>query len=348
MAQKKTDTAQYDALRADLAAGTLGNFYIFHGQERYLLEHFLQQLRKSLIPEGMADFNYRRYEGKDVNASVLQQAVDALPAFAERTLVEIHDYDVFSLPEEERNAVLAVLSDLPDYVCLVLVYDTLEYKPDGRMKSTAAIRKLCRIVEFPLQDQARLIKWIKTHFASHGKKIDTLCAEHLAFITGGSMTALSGEIEKVSAYAAGETVTLGDIDAVVEPVLEAVVYKLTDALTQGNYGEAARITGDFLLLRESPQKIMYSITSSFRKLYAAKLCSGGPTGVKELMDLCDIRYDFQARNLLKTAASVSRERCRRNVLLCARSALAMNSGADPEGQLKALICDLAAGRVVTP
>lgn len=347
MAQKKNDTAQYDALRKDLSAGTLKNFYIFHGPERYLLEHYLGQIRKTVTDTGMGDFNYRRYEGKDVTVPLLQEAVDALPVFADRTLVEIHDYDVFSRPEAERQEILTILSDLPEYLCLILVYDTVEYKPDGRLKTTAAIKKAASVVEFSLQDQTRLTKWIKSHFQAQGKAIDTRCAEHLAFITGGLMTSLSTEIAKVSAYAAGPNITLADIDAVVTPVLDAVTYKLTDAIANGDYAEAARLTGDLLLMKEPAHKIVYSITLRLRQLYAAKLCDENGESLAGFMDMCALRYDFQARKLLQSAKNISTARCRNAVLLSARAAYGMNSGeGTPEELLKALIVDLAAARQV--
>ena len=347
MAQKKNDTAQYDAFRKDLSDGNLKSLYIFHGQERYLLEYYLGQMREKLSGGGMADFNYRRFDGKDLTVPVLQEAIDALPVFSERTMVEIHDYDIFSRPEAERNAFMEILNDLPEYVCLVFVYNTIEYKPDGRLKSTSAIKKLAQVVEFCLQDQSKLTKWIKGHFKALGKSIDTRAAEHLAFITGGLMTSLSSEIEKISAYSQSTSISIEDIDAVVTPVLDAVTYKLTDAIANSDYSEAARLTSDLLLMREAPLKIVYSITLRLRQLYAAKLCSSNGYGPAKFMDMCSLRYEFQAKKLMDSAKKISVERCRSAVLLSARAAYAMNSTFTPADEiLKALIIDLAAGKQV--
>ena len=65
------------------------------------------------------------------------------------------------------------------------------------------------------------------------------------------------------------------------------------------------------------------------------------------MDMCALRYDFQARKLLQSAKNISTARCRNAVLLSARAAYGMNSGeGTPEELLKALIVDLAAARQV--
>ena len=347
MAQKKKDTTQYDAFRKDLSEGNLKSLYIFYGQERYLLEYYLGQMREKLVGNGMADFNYRRFEGKDLTIPALREAVDALPVFAQRTMVEIHDYDIFSRPEAERKSLMDIFNDLPEYICLVFVYNTIEFSPDGRLKTTAAIKKLAHIVEFCIQDQSKLTKWIKSHFKALGKSIDTQAAEHLAFITGGLMTSLNSEIEKVSAFSQSSSITIEDIDAVVTPVLDAVTYKLTDAIANSDYSQAAKLTSDLLLMREAPLKIVYSITLRLRQLYAAKLCTLNGLNTAKFMDMCSLNYEFQAKKLMSSAKKISLQRCRSAVLLSANAAYAMNSTfASAEDILKSLIIDLAAAKQV--
>ena len=331
-----------DTLKNDLATGEPKRFYIFHGPERYLLEHYLGTLRTLLCPGGLNDFNYRRYEGKGLDLGELSAACDTLPAFAERTLVEIHDYDFFKFDEAQRESFIELLTDLPEHVCLVFVYIAVEYAPDKRQKKlSAALKNTACVVEFAAQAQSQLVKWIKKHFKASGKTIDTPTAEYLAFITGGLMTTLSTEIEKLCFYVRGESVTRGDIDAVVTPVLDAVSWKLTDSLVSGRFNEASHILTDLLNMREPPHKLIYSITVSLRRLLAARLCLDSSCGEKDLMRMTDIRFEFQARNLMSGARKTTAERCRRFVLLSADTAFRMNSGGDPQSLLTELLIKLA-------
>jgi DNA polymerase-3 subunit delta len=263
--------------------------------------------------------------------------------FAERTLVEISDYDLFKADESDRETLVALLSDLPEHVCLVFVYDILGYAPDKRLKKlTAVLKDNATVVEFTAPPQSKLIKWIKTHVKDCGKQIDTPTAEYLAFITGGLMTALNTEIEKVCFYAAGDTVARADIDAVVTPVLDAVSWKLTDHIAGGRFNDASHVLVDLLNMREPPHKLIYVVTLKLRQLLAARLCLDGARGEKELMRICDIRFDFQARNLLASARKTTAERCARFVLLASETALLMNTGAAPESLLTELLIRLAA------
>jgi len=304
------------------------NFYIFHGEERYLLERSLANLRDLLCPDGLDGFNYKRFEGNTLSVDELEDAINTLPAFADRTLIEIHDFDIFK--NDVKPRLNRIFSDLPDYSCIVFVYSTIEYKPDGRLKINKEILKNANVVEFTAQDQDKLINWIKRHFLDAGKTISTSDAEYLAFITGGLMSTLNGEIEKTAAYVYSENVSRTDIDAVVTPVVDTVAYKLTDALAGRDSKKALRLLDELFQMREAPHKLMYSISLKMRQLLAARICIESNLGKTRLMEMCGIRHDFQARILLDTARGTTLPDCRDAVLYCSATALELNRFADPE------------------
>jgi len=331
----------YKAFSDSLASGRIGRFYLFHGEERYLLQSSLGELRKRLCPDGLDSFNYKRYEGRGFSAALLEDAVDTMPAFAERTLVEVHDFDIFKSDEKQR--LLGIFSSLPDYACVVVVYDSVPYKPDGRVKINSEILKCAEAIDFEIQDQNKLAKWIIRHFANSGKRISMADAEYLAFITGGYMSALYGEIGKISAYAKGETVGRADIDAVVTPVLDTVAYKLTDALARRDHSDSMRKLDELLRMREAPHKLIFSISLKMRQLLAACVCIESSMSKHDLMDMCGIRHEFQARSLMETARNMTLAGCRSAVLLCAETARELNSAPEPEARLTELIVKLAYG-----
>lgn len=62
MATKRNDKsaaqAVYRKFKKDLSQGTIGSLYIFHGEEAYLRDYYLDQMKAKLIPGGMESFNY--------------------------------------------------------------------------------------------------------------------------------------------------------------------------------------------------------------------------------------------------------------------------------------------------
>lgn len=338
--KKKPEGDSYKSLTAALSSGQIGRLYIFHGDERYLLEHSLGRIRQIICPGGLDGFNYKRFEGNRLSANDLEDAVNTMPAFADRTLVEIHDFDIFGSDQKPRIAEL--LADLPDYVCIVFIYTTLQYKPDGRQKLNTAILKCADVIEFNVQDQDKLVKWIIRHFQDAGKRISAADAQHLAFITGGYMSSLHGEIEKVAAYASKDAISRSDIDALVTPVLDTAVYKLTDTLMRREYVEAMQILDELLRMREAPHKLLFSISAKMRQLLAARISiDSGGLGRNELMDLCGIRFDFQLKLLMDTARKTPLARCRAAVLSCAETAYRLNYSPEPEACLIELVTKLA-------
>ena len=327
MADKKRTPrrgAALQKLKADLSAGTVGSAYIFHGEESYLREYYLGELRKRLIPQGFETFNYHALEGKDLTAQALAETAEAMPMLAERTLIAVTDWDLFKLGEDQREKLIALLEDLPPYCCVVFVYDTLEYKPNRTMKKLCkALETYVETVEFQAADSSELLPWIARRFKARGK-----------------------EIEKIAAYARGAAVTRRDVDAVADPVLSAEVFKLSDAVLQGDYDRAASILGDLLKMQTEPIMILAALGSQLRRIWTARIALDGGRDRYWLMELWGMKSDYPAKLLLSAARRTTAEWCAQAVRQCQVLDRRMKSerGADSAGELKLLLVRLAAGR----
>ena len=337
----------YQKFKADLSAGTVGCAYIFYGEESYLREYYLGELRKKLVPAGFEEFNYHRLEGKDLTVQALTEMAEAMPMLSERTLIVVTDFDIFKLGEEQREKLIALLEDIPPYCCLVFVYDTVAYKPNKTMKKLCkAIGDHVQAVEFRAQDSNDLIAWIARRFRALDKEIDRQTAEYLIFTCGGLMTGLVPEISKIAAYAKGKAITQKDIDDVADPVLSAEVFKLSDAVLQGNYDLAASILGDLLKMQTEPIMILAALGSQLRRIYTARLAIDSGKDKYWLMELWDMKSDYPAKLLLSAAKRTTADWCADAVKTCQVLDRRMKSekGIDAAGELKLLLVRLGAKR----
>ena len=279
---KKTSKANeaFQKLKNDLAAGTAGNAYIFYGEETYLREYYLKELRKKLVPAGFEEFNYHTLEGKDLTVQTLAETAEAMPMMAERTLIVVSDFDLFKLNEEQREKLIAFLEDVPPYCCVVFLYDTVEYKPNRTMK--------------------KLYK----------------------------------------------AITQKDIDAVADPVLSAEVFRLSDAVLQGNYDGAARILGDLLKMQTEPIMILAALGSQLRRIYTARMAIDSGKDKYWLMELWEMKSDYPAKLLLSAAKKTTAAWCADAVQMCQVLDRRMKSekGVDAVGELKLLLVRLGAQR----
>ena len=335
-----------EELRGKIKQGDLAGCYLFYGKERYLLEHYVRELRKAVLGGEDDPFNLRVLEGKNLRMQELADAVDAYPSFAERTLVEVRDYGLFSASEEETKRLISLLGDLPEYCCLLFLFDALEYKPDKRKKQLSqALRDFVNTVEFPLQGQGELTRWVQKHFAARGKEIGAEEAAYLLFLCGSEMDNLANEIGKIAVYAPEKTIRREDIDAVAVPVVEAQTFKLTDALGERNYDLAAELMYKLFQLSTEPIVINAAIGSQLRKLYASLLVkrSGGNAGT--LMQLLGSKSEYVPRQYLRLCSAFSEQWYKKMIRLSAEADHRMKSTAeDGEDLLRTLFVTMAAHR----
>lgn len=337
----KADHSAYQKLKKEIADETLGSLYIFHGEEAYLRDYYLGKMKEKLLPQGLEDFNYHVLQGKDFDLKSLAMLIDCLPVMSERTLVVVVDYDLY---KGDKEGLAALLGDLPDYLCLVFVYDLIEYKADARTKLASAIKAAGSVVQFQRQEQGDLVDWIRRRFKADGHDIDSEEARYLIFQCGDLMTGLISEIGKISAYARNHRITRSDIDAVATPQLDAVVFQMTDAIAAGNFEKAAAVLGDLLHMQEAPIKLLAVLGRQLRQLYSARLALEGGKGSSYLMELWGLRSAYPADKLMQAARRFSLPWCRRAVIRCGELDLEMKSGGDGEELLIGFLLELARKR----
>ena len=51
MAKQNTDHTAFDDLKGAIRAKSVGNLYFFHGEEMFLLNYYLEQLKKLLLDD---------------------------------------------------------------------------------------------------------------------------------------------------------------------------------------------------------------------------------------------------------------------------------------------------------
>lgn len=271
MAYKQEEDTSLQELKIAIREKRPERFYIFYGEETFLLHHYLGQLKKLLVDELTESFNFHKLTKDNFDVQALADAVESLPMMAEKTFVWVDDIDIFKLSDAERIRLCEIFSDVPDFCILILTFVTVPWKLEKNVKKLCdVITSNATVVQFPKQSQRDLIAWITRHFAANGKKISPDLCAYLIDITGGTMTALAGEISKISAYSCADTVVKSDIDAVTEPVLDAVVFQMTDLLGEGNYGAALLKLQQLLKIQQKPLMILGAIGTHVRRLGAAR------------------------------------------------------------------------------
>ena len=345
--------------------------YVFHGEETYLRDFYLSELRKLLVPEAFAAFNFHRLDGAGLDVRELSETADAMPMMSDRTMIVVSDYDMSRLSEGQRAALCAFLADVPEWCCVAFHYDTVPYRltrqqdaesdgaagAEAKKAPTNSARELKKVIDayaqvldFQPLGQSELLDWIAAQFRERGKAVDRRTAEYLVFTCGNLMDGLSQEIGKIADYADGATVTRRDIDAIADPVLSRQAFDLSNAVSAGNYDAAAAVLGDLIKMQTVPYMISGALGKELRRLYTARLALDSGRGQEWLADIWNMRSGYPAKLALSAARRTTTAWCAWAVRQCEILDRRMKSerGVDPAEELKFLLIRLSMGAEARP
>lgn len=344
MAKREEQPSMLQQLRTDLKNKQLQRLYVFYGEETFLMQHYLEQVKKLLLDELTESFNFHKLTAENFQLQTFLDSVENLPMMAENTLVWVDEVDIFKLPESDREKLAQTMGDIPDYCTVVFTYVTTPWKPDKRLaKLWKAVEENGCVVEFALQEQRDLIPWVTRHFAAAKKRISPDLCAYLIEITGGTMTALSSEIQKIAAFSGAENITRSDIDAVTEPVLDAVVFQMTAQLSQRDYGGALVKLRQLMKMQEDPLKILGGLGMHFRQIGAARTVLDAGRGTADLMRICGMK-EYPAKRTMEAARRFSPAFCTKAAELVMETDRSIKTSRDdPQRLLELLILQLAGG-----
>lgn len=293
----------YPALTRELKCGGPGNLYMLWGPEDYLIEDYVNRIRESCLTQGVGDFNVKRLDGPLPEPQAVEEALNAMPFFGGRTFVELRGFDVNRCRDERMQK---LLEDIPEW-CTVVITLPPGLSPDGRLGLVKAVKKRGKAVEFTPQGQAMLYQWIQRRFAAHRKSVDRAAMDRLIFLSGELMNRLIPEIDKISAYVSGETVTAADVEAVAHHIPEADAFQMAACLAAGDYDGAAGYLGELLTGDREPVEILGTIGWQMRQLYAARVALDTGRGASFVKEVLGISSDYRLRLLMDTARKFSLE-----------------------------------------
>ena len=331
--QKISAAEGLEPLKADLRSGQFRRMYVFFGAEDYLLSYYRRQLRKKLVDGPAEDFNLHRFNEESWDIAAVSEAVEAIPMMSETSLVEILDVDPFARPESERSVLAELFENLPEYCTILWVFDALDWKPDKRMKKLwEPMDRAALQVEFPRQTEAQLVPWVRRHLMAGKKDMPDNLIRYLILQTGGSMTILSAELQKLLSYSDQPTLTKNDVDAVVIPVMEAAIFDITRTIGRRDFDGALGKLRDLIREDTDPIAINAVIGRQMRQLYGAKVLAEHGKGPGELARICGT-WDSAARELYSQARDMKKQTLKEAMLLSARTDQAMKTGGGDNREL---------------
>ncbi len=295
--------------------------YLFYGQERYLIDQFIDKMIDKYVPDSYRDFNLIVFDGERTGVDEIIDACETVPFFNEIKVVIVRNATFFR--SKKANVTPEGESRLLDYFKQPLESTKLFFisnqSIDKRKKITKEIQKEGRIVEFGKLDHNIFIKWMHKQIKSYGKDLDQQTMNYLvnrmAYLdkhSSKNLLDVENELRMIcSSLIDRDHVSNEDIDKYVKKPLDADIFQMVDAVGQKKAETAILIMHELLNKGEPIQVIFSMICRQFRLLKKvkmlvdegynqasiAKLLSAHPYAIKNIMKQIH-RFDGKVLTLI--------------------------------------------------
>lgn len=271
----------YKDMLKDIKNDDLKKVYLLYGNEMYLKDYIISNIKKNYIAEAFESLNMLYIDGKETSTDLIINACETLPFMAEKKIVVVLDLPLFASKKETNNLdeeeLCNYLGKLNASTCLIFISN--ETKIDNRKKIIKVIKQNGEIVELLKLKDAELIKWIQNNFSKNDKKIQNIDVQYFLHQSGyydvnsnRTLYDLENEINKICSYLGDRnTVEKGDIDKGIVKSLQNNVFALVDSIGQKKANDALSIFNDMILDNEPIQLIFHMIIRQLRMLMLTKL-----------------------------------------------------------------------------
>ncbi len=287
----------YFRVREKIANNEFLPLYLFFGEERYLQEELIGCFVSDFLgPEG--SFGKEWIEGSCCSLEEVLEKASESNIFSQKRLLVVDDPPyirpprgkdkkkpvsgaeagggktaVEQEPKEERHDIILQSylenrkSEPPESIVVFLAPQV-----DRRKRFYKFFAKADAAIECsPLKGKV-LSDWIKAKASGFGKRIDYAALEKLLYAGDGNLHYYTTELAKYATYLNDDqdTITAEIVERLFSGDLQGSVFRLADALTEGNLEKAVSLLHLLLRKREKPLQILFMLARHYRLVLHAK------------------------------------------------------------------------------
>lgn len=313
-------------LYAAIRNKTLSGVYLFEGPEEYIKRDALEKMRAMLLPAGLEALNETVLTGVDIGRII--ESAETLPMMCDQRFVMVKECEAFlngrsDVSEEDAQRFRQWLSR-PVPTCVTVFY--LHGMPDKRKRLTKLLMEQACVVDFNLLEEAELRKWISQRLKQYGKTIGANAVNSLIFLAGQELARLSGEVDKLAAYAQEEKeITPQHVSALVAPSVESNVFMMVDALVDKQPDKAYAILNAMLDAGEDCMYILAMITRQMRLMTHIKRMREEKSPLPEIVRRLG-QKEFVVRRIFNQCARFRMDKLEEGYRQSAETEFAVKSG----------------------
>jgi DNA polymerase-3 subunit delta len=216
--------------------------YLLHGSDRPKIARAVRRLRERIGDESTEHLNAREVSGEEAVA-----VCNALGLFlGEGRLVIVQEAERWKAADVKE--VVAYLAAPAPATVLALVAE--EMKADSALAK--AVAKAGQVLAYDVPKR-KLPDWVAEQFGRLGAKADPEACRALIEIVGDDLDELTSEIDKLATWAAGDTITVREVEQQAAGRAETAIFALTDAWGRRDVGAALRAAEEIMERSHRPR-----------------------------------------------------------------------------------------------
>ncbi len=239
---------------------TTSPVFLLVGEERYLKDKVIFDLRSSLLDNTCGELDYKILYGPDTSADEILDYASTIPFFSSKRLIVVKDFE--KLPKEDIGRLLTYIKKPNQYTCLVI--DT---KDGDILKSSPSLARYAKILKFSDPTGMEISSWITRFVSSKGKAIDEDAVEILKDLQGSDLLNLSQELEKLITFVGStKEISKDDVESLVGKSIIASAFDIANAVAELDTSRAIAITYDLISSGKRPHEIIGLLAWHFKMM----------------------------------------------------------------------------------
>lgn len=176
----------------DIKTNTFKQFYLFYGEEKYMILQMKDQLKRALISEDDT-MNYSYFEGKKVDPTEIIELAKTVPFFNDHRFIIL---DGTGLGKKSDDLFIKGLKEISDTSVLLFIEDTI----DKRSKIYKFLSKQGHAACFEPMKNKELSQWITLLLKKDEKQMSISTMNNFLYRCGSDMHTLKNELDKLISY----------------------------------------------------------------------------------------------------------------------------------------------------
>lgn len=243
------------------------NVFLFYGNEELMIKNKIDKLVNSITDN---QYNINVYDMEINNVSMAVQDLLTPPFLSDNKVIIIKN-PIFltktkSEIEHKTEMLLNYLDNIEDASYLII--DAGGLKVDENNSLFKKIKQKGEVSETKELSQVEMKGWLKRKFALIGKEITDDAVLLFFERIGWNLLTASNEFDKVANYVGNkEFITINDVEKVVVKELETDVFKLTNALQNGDRKQVILLYQDLVKTGNDPVKLLGLVSKTVKDTY---------------------------------------------------------------------------------